>query len=241
MAQHNIGEQPLPMLSQHLVLSLAEQLKVPLMQIGRYSELNASGGATDFLEIQTTADAAMKLLDNYILGVKLSLQDDYSLKREPVSVSAVLYDTSQELRALAKAYGVELELNVAGKYGPVMGHHQALQAALTSLGFALIEALPATGGTQLKLYLATHRCRYGIVAGLYADLPGISTEMLRRGRRLSGRAKQPLAGLTHANAAGVFVADSILSAMNSSVKVSRHQGLYGLGAVLQPNNQMSFV
>jgi hypothetical protein len=221
-----------------LLLSVVEELKLPLLQIARATEQ----GNPDPKSIRTTAEAALQLLDNYALSVRLQLQPN-QLEREPVSVSSVLYDTGQELDALAKNYGVELELNVAGRYGTVMAHRQGLQSALTSLGAALIEALPAMESRQLKLQLASHRSRYGIVAGLYTDTPQLTNAALARGRRLQNErvSRQPLTTISHTSGAGIFVADTILQAMHLRLRASRHHRLYGLGTVLPPNNQIALV
>lgn len=227
-------------LSQQLLLSVVEQLKLPLLQIARQAEHGQMGGRIDLLGLQSTADNAVRLLDNYALGVRLSLEPQ-ALAIEPVSVSSVLYDTGQQLYTLARDYGVELELNIAGRFGPVMAHRQGLQAALVSLGTALIEALPALENRQLKLQLATHHCRYGVVAGLYANTEQLSSETLRRGRALQGRSRQPLPALSQGSAAGVFIADAILNAMQLRLRASRHRRLYGLGTVLQPSNQLQLV
>ena len=230
-----------PALSEQLLLSVAEQLKLPLLQIARQAELASLTNASDLHEIQTTADTALKLIDSYVLGMNLALQGQHELFLEPVSISSVLYDTAQQLNALAKFYGVKLELNVAGKFAPVMAHRQGLQAALVSLGASLIEALPALESPQLRLQLATHRCRYGIVAGVYSDTETLTTDALRQGRKLHGKVRQPLVNVSHASGAGVFVADAILRAMRAKLQVSRHHNLYGLGAVLQPNHQLQIV
>jgi hypothetical protein len=227
-------------LSQELLLSVAEELKLPLLQIARLAELGRLDGEVDLRTIEATASAALKLLDNYALGVRLALEPR-ELNLEPVSVASVLYDTGQQLDALAKSYGVSLELNVAGKFGTVMAHRQGLQAALTSLGAALIEALPALESRQLKLQLATHRSRYGIVAGLYADSDRLTDTALERGRKLHGNSRQPLMSLTHTSGAGIFVADTILKAMHLKLHASRHHRLYGLGTVLPVNNQLHFI
>jgi len=229
-----------PFLSEQLLLSVAEELKLPLTQIARKAEQLRLTGETDLSAIQTTADNALKLLDSYILGVQLRLQPE-QLAPESVSVASVLYDTGQQLDALAKSYGVALELSVTGRFGPVLAHRRGLQAALVSLGASLIEALPAQENPQLKLQLATHRCRYGIVAGLYSETPSLTNQALQRGRQLAGRSRQPLVNLTHTNGAGVFVADTILRAMNLRLRTSRHHRLYGLGAVMQPNYQMQLI
>lgn len=229
-----------PILSQQLLLSVAEELKLPLLQIARQAEQGQLSGQADLALMQSTADTALRLLDNYVLGVRLALEPE-DLAIESVSVSSVLYDAGQQLDALAKSYGVGLELSIAGRYGPVLAHRQGLQAALVSLGAALIEALPAQESTQLKLRLATHRSRYGIVAGLYADTKQLSLEALQKGRELQRHSRQPLMGLTHASGAGIFVADTILHAMHLSLKPSRHHNLYGLGTVMQPNRQLQMV
>lgn len=235
----NEGSTP-EILSQQLLLSIAEELKLPLLQIARQAEQGRLSGATDLALIQNTADTALSLLDNYALGVRLALEPQ-ELALESVSVSSVLYDTGHQLDALAKNYGVELELNIAGRFGPVLAHRQGLQAALVSLGAALIEALPAQDTPQLKLQLATHRSRYGIVAGLYTDTPQLSSQALHKGRQLQKHSRQPLMNLTHTSGAGIFVADTILQAMRLSLKASRHHHLYGLGTVLQPNRQLQLV
>lgn len=227
-------------LSQQLLLSVTEELKLPLLQIARQAEMGRLSGSADLALMQATADTALRLLDNYALGVRLALEPQ-QLALESVSVSSVIYDTGQQLHHLAKSYGVELELNIAGRYQPVLAHRQGLQAALVSLGAALIEALPAQDNPQLKLQLATHRSRYGIVAGLYADTKLLSNEALQKGRQLQRSSRQPLTTLTHTSGAGIFVADTILRAMQLNLRASRHHRLYGLGTVLQPNHQLQLV
>jgi hypothetical protein len=230
-----------PILSQDLLLGLAEQLKLPLLQIARRSELASFGQEVDNAAIQATADSALRLIDSYLLGVRLAEDGQQSLALEPVSVSSVLYDTAQELDAVAKFYGVRLELSIAGKYGPVEANKQALQAALTSLGMSLIEALPALDSKDVTVQLGAHRSRYGIVAGLYSDTPSLTADNLRRGGELLGKSRQPLVGITHSSGAGIFVADAILQAMQLRLTPTRHNKLHGLGAVLQPNNQLQLV
>ncbi|MDB5185387.1 MAG: hypothetical protein JWN38_1195 [Candidatus Saccharibacteria bacterium] len=235
-----IGDASAPILSQQLLVTVAEQLKMPLLQLARQAELGQLAGKADLAAMQTTADTALRLIDNYVLGVRLSLDQD-QLELEPISVSSVLYDSGHELSKLARGYGVDLELHVGGRYSTVMANRHGLQSALVSLGAALIEALPALEVPQLKLQLAAHRCRYGIVAGLYSETEQLTSEALRGGRALVGASRQPLGTLTHTAGAGVFVADAILKAMQLTLKASRHHNLYGLGTTLQPNHQLQLI
>lgn len=242
MARVTADIHPASVLSQELLLALAEQLKVPFMQIARQAELatlnKELGSLTD---ISTAASGALTLIDNYILGVQLAQQPNYMFDTEPVSVSSVLYDATAELLPLANAYGVQLDLSIGGKFTPVMAHRRGLQAALVSLGYALIESLPANDSTQMRLQFSAHRCRYGVVAGVYCDAENLSAKTLQQGRKLHGKARQPLTQLSPSSGAGIFVADAILQAMQSQLTASRHHRLHGLAAVLQPNPQLQLV
>lgn len=228
--------------SQQLLLSIAEQMKVPLLQISRQAEIGSMGLTSDFTNIQTLAENALSLIDGYSLGLQLNRKLSYELESESVSVSSILYDADQQLKTLARLYNVQLELNIGGKYGPVLAHKKGLLAAIIGLASAIIEALPSQPDeVQKTLSLATHRCRYGIVAGVYANIPGISSDALKRGRKLYGFSRQPLVEISHTSGAGIFVADAILKAMKLNLHVSRHRRMYGLGVVLQPSSQLTMV
>jgi len=216
------------------------------VQIARLAEtiIPTTEDSKSLRMIQSTADTGLQLIDNYILGIRLRSEPQL-FELESVSISSILYDTGERLSSLAKSYGVNLELNIGGRFGPVTANKQALQAALVSLGAALIEALPAMDGNlnrQLSLQLATHRSRYGIVAGLYTDASQLSHSLLSSGRKLSSsRSRQPLINLTHTSGAGVFVAETILNAMNLKLTASRHRNLYGIATILTANNQLQLV
>lgn len=226
-----------------LLLSLAQQLRQPLLHIARQAELGrllASAGGRSLEQILISSETALTLVDNYVLSLQ-TLARGQDLWREPVSVGAVLFDAAAELAPAAKQYGVLLELDTSSRIEPVSMHRPSLQAAFVSLGHALIEALAGTGeSTQLRLKLAAHRCRYGVVAGLYCDHDEITVHAFRRSQQLHGTARQPL-NVFASSGAGIFVADALLKAMSAKLKVSRRQHQYGLAAILQPINQLQLV
>jgi hypothetical protein len=253
VSRQTLSEQKLALVqSEKLFLSLAEQMKLPLMQILRQAELgelmstNPVGtqpqvtGGEYLAQVRVNADVALKLIDGYLLSMRLAAEE-YAVSQESVSISSVLNDAAHELHPIARIYGVDLELSLDGKFGPVTANREGLQSALVSLGYSLIEALPASNAPQMRLQLAAHRCRYGIVAGLYADVDRLTADALRQGRRLFGDTRQPLPALSHCGGAGVFVADAILSAIGARLKVSHHNRRSGLGTVLQANPQLQLV
>lgn len=223
-----------------LLRSVAEQLKLPLSTIARQAELGHFTGdmhAVDVTAIHTNATAALTLVESYLLGLQL-MQEQSELLLEPVSVSSLLVDAAHSLSAFAKQYGVALELDVAGKYEPVMAHRQALSAALIALGFALVEGYPLEAG---RLTLAVHRTPHGIITGIYGDYEHLSSEQWRNALALQGRANRPFTAVCQGTGAGIFVAESILRAMSTRLRVGKHRRKRGLAATLQPSQQLQLV
>jgi len=229
---------------ERLLQLLAEQIKLPLMQIARQAELaSVSDQPIKLLGvIEDTADSSLKLLDSYLLSLRLAGVKS-SIQLEPVSVSAVLNETAQSLSNLAKQYDCKLELHLAGRYEPIMAHRAGLEAALTSLGYVFIEAqsvLPKHNDTPV-IKLAAHRGKNGIVAGMFANLDGLSSDVYKRAHHLFGQAHQPLSHLTAGSGAGVFVADSLLQSMSARLRVAHHQKLSGLAATFATSSQLNLI
>lgn len=224
---------------ERLLRALAEQLKVPFMQIARTAELAAAeGDQTAYRHIEYTADMALRLVDSYLLSVQLQALPNLEL--EPVSLSAVLQDTAHSLNQLAKRHECDLEVHLSGKYEPVMAHRQSLEAAYASLGYAFIEAVPVTD-TKHHVLLGAHRSQAGVVAGIFGDQPGLNADMYRRARALYGNARQAMPAASAGSGAGVFVADALLKNMAAPLKLARHHNLSGLAATFLPSRQLQLI
>lgn len=224
---------------ERLLSALAEQLKLPLLQIARGAELaHARGDTKSYIDISYTADMTLRLIDSYLLSVEM--QAVPSLELEPVSVSATLQDTAHALTHLARQYDTELQVDVKGKYQPVMAHRKSLESALMSLGYAFIES-SASEEKNHTVLLGAHQSGSGLVVGAYGNQPAVSAGMLRRGSALFGNAKQALPQLSSSAGAGVFIANALLQSMNSPLRSSRHSSLTGLAATLSPSHQLSLV
>jgi hypothetical protein len=223
-----------------LLRSVADQLKQPLTTIARQAELGeltSDPALVDLAAVRTHATAALTLVDCYLLGLQL-VQEQATLSLEPVSVSSTLVEIAHELDGFARQYDARLELRIAGKYEPVMAHRAGLKSALLALGYALLESYPLTGR---QLTLAVHRTPHGIVTGLYGDYEQLSAAHWRKALELQGKAPQPFSALCKGSGAGIFVAETILQAMSTRLRVGRHQKQQGLATTLQASQQLSFV
>ncbi len=223
-----------------LLLALAEQLKVPLLQIARRAELlqTARNSKSQLTAIELTADNALRLIDNYILSTRLKAEHKVAL--EPISVSSILHDTAQALSKLADDYHCRVELHMSGRYEPVMAHREGLQAALVSIGHDMIEA-ELQQSKRPVVMLAAHRGKKGIVAGIFGQSEGLTADMFRRSRNLYGHTRQPLNTVSAHPATGIFVADSLLRSMATRLRVAHHHKLSGLAATLLPSEQLTLI
>lgn len=222
-----------------LLASVAEQLRVLLLQVARTSELSESEplSVEQLAELRRNSQIGLQLVDHYLLGLSYSSKQ-ISLDLEPVSLSALLHEVAHELDKVAKNYTTKLQLHIDGKYPPVMADRAALKAAVASLGYGLITT--SSSSTKQTVQLAVHRTPHGIVTGVYGD-DVFTAQDIQRGRSLHGRAHQPLTSRTAASGAGIFVADSLFQAMGTSLRSSKFQKRYGLGATFQISGQTQLV
>lgn len=215
----------------HLLRSLADELKLPLLQIARAAELQKQ------LDIETTATNALRLIDGYMLVTKLGMQQQLDLS--PVSVSAMLYEVAQDLGKLAKLYDTDLTIRVIGSPGRVMAHSAALRAGLIGLAYTLM-----TGGMKAPHQVVTMWARQdktGVSAGVLSNYAQLSHDDLVAARRLYGRALQPAGGITQNSGAGLYIADNLFAAMNTSLRVIKAEQQTGIVATLIPSQQLALL
>lgn len=226
-----------------LFRSLAEQVKLPFIQITHAAELSRqkpdpAGLKQLFETISLTSSAALRLIDGYLLSVQL--QREPQLPLEPISLGSVLYDTAHVLDGYAKAHDCEIDLQISGKYEPVMARREILQAALISLGYSFIEA-SVPNKTRSRITIVVRKNAHGINTGIFSATEGLSGSLFKQAKLLKGLVRQPMGGFSTGSGAGVFVADSLFSYLESPLKSGRFRSQQGLSATLAPSRQLSFV
>lgn len=214
-----------------LLAALAEELTLPLLQIARMAEFS-----NDY-EVQRRAEMGLRLINGYVLSLNSS--DQLSLRIEPVTLSSVLHDAAETLRPLAKEQGYRLEVDIDGKFGPVMGDRRLLEQAFTILGYELMQ-VPSENFKPV-ITLATHRSKLGIVAGVFTNNSELTTDSLRRARILLGTARQTISKTSSSTGAGIFVADALIQALSSTLRIARHHKQTGLATTLIPSQQMKLI
>lgn len=225
-----------------LFRALVEDLRVPLLQIARQSELMTLDAQHEHLgdakHIEATADAALKLIDSYVFSTKVLLGQE-QLPLEPVSVAATLHDTAQYMRDIAKLYNHDIEITASNRMGLVMANPKGLQAAFISLAYACIGGMMPQ--ESAKLILSAQKTRHGVAAGVMIQGKKISRRALASARRTYGHVRQPLLEDSHNNSAGIYVADSLFAAMHSELMIKSTRGSSGFMATLLPSHQLALL
>lgn len=108
------------------------------------------------------------------------------------------------------------------------------------LGYGMIEARAQNEGRH-RVLLAAHKSAHGLVAGVFDNQPGLSADMFRRGQALYGTARQAMPAVSGSSGASVFVADALLRAMESPLRVARHNTFTGLAATFYQSVQLSII
>ncbi len=219
-------------------LLVVEQLKSPLTYIARQTEYVQT--AEELADIRRTVEANLALLDSLTIAMQIyAKQTDVSLR--PVMLSSVLYDVAQVLDAYSKQMGCRFELLMSKNQHPVMSNGPGLMLALVNLGYEFITAQTFAGVPTPAVTLATHTSRQNAVAGLYAQGSGITTDVLRKARRLYGGKTQPFPAFSIGNGAGIYMADALLRAVSSRLRASRYHKQQGLATSLPMVPQLTIV
>jgi hypothetical protein len=226
-----------------LLKVVAEEIKRPLIEIARSSELvsltDQSALENVIATVETSANTALDLIDSYLLGLQLAGQQQI-LQLESISIGSVLYDTAHDLDKFAKIYNTTVQLSFKKTQRSVMAHSNGLHAALVNMGRVIIES-QAEHNPPAIINLGLHNYAGLVVAGIYSDMEPIAPAYLRAACKLYSRTRQPFRQLSSSSAAGIFIAHNILQAMSARLRTARYHKQAGLAVTLQPSYQMQLV
>jgi len=225
---------------QRILRNVAEDMKTPFLRILSQAQLGKITQEVDLGFIETTADAALKMLDSFIISTQV-YNGQQQLALQPVSVAAAMYDTTQYLHRLAQLQGCELEVRAPRSVGLAMANPLALQAALTGLGYSFIHALGKKTSKRQIIIFTAKLTKDGVQAGIFSPELEMPAEALHQARRLKGNARQSMPGVMQGSGAGILVADTLFEAMDATLKTARYRSGGGLVATLLPSHQLALL
>lgn len=235
----NANEQAIKSDAQRLFIALAEQLKTPLTQIARSTELTKIDDLrqASLIDIESSAKTALNLIDSYLLSSEIKLNQQ-SMLLEPLSVQLILQEAAHDLEPLSQQYNCQvLVKNIGRNCPPVMANAEGLKSAITSIASVFIESTQNLSKKKRQISLVTHKLGDGVLTGVFSRANGLNNKALLDAEELYGRAKMPFALLNNSGA-GIFVAKSLVEALSSELKFSRYANQLGLAAILPVSKQL---
>lgn len=221
-----------------LFQSVIEQLKLPLLHIANKAELSSELTPQNYSDISDIARMALKLVDSYMLSIEGS--NNQILDLEPVAVGSILRSAAINLSPIANVHSCNIELKLDGSFAPVMSNYRRLEAAITMVGYSLIEAQASSNedpGIIITAYKKNEKTKLGVFSkDLY-----ITRDIFNIFKDQRLNLKQSLPGVSFTPAAGLMVANKIAGSLSTQFGVVKRDNLKGLAVVLSPSSQMRLI
>ncbi|MCA9344355.1 hypothetical protein KC946_00810 [Candidatus Saccharibacteria bacterium] len=219
---------------------IAQNLRSELTKITSNIEYAQLSGDVSLLDdSKYSSQYMLRLIECYLDFLD---QTNISQNVEPVSLSALLKNVASSMAPYAKWQQCDLDLNVAGRYQPVMANREVLNTVLTSLSSVFIVAQSEVKHkARPVITYAVTRSNKGITAGIYSNVEAINSAMLKKARNLYGKSGNPMSASVSNGSAGLYMADSLLNNMSYGLRVSKFHKMTGLSASFEPSKQIALV
>lgn len=189
-------------------------------------------------EIKLLSKHALNTLDHALFAIDV-MQTELPLTT--LSAAAAAQDVASDLRKLATAYGVELDIDITKKLEPVYANEAAIKGALYGLASSLITTHQPSK-KKVCLVIAAQETAPNIQRlGVYSPDLQISPSTIRLARSLVGQARSMAPTETYNAGLGLVVSDQLVQSLGSKMRRFTHRGQKGLGFYVPISSQLSFV
>jgi hypothetical protein len=207
------------------------------LQVRALAEMSSTD-KTAVKEIELVSKHALIALDYALFAVD-ALQAELPLTS--VSAAAAAQDVVENLRLLARAYDVELELDISNKLEPVYANEAALKGVLYGLASSLITASGLTA-KRPKIVIAAQGTTPKVQRlGVYSPNVLMPVAALKQARQLAGRVRFLAPKELHHAGLGLVVSDQLAQALGSQLKRFTHRGQSGIGFYVPMSGQLGLL
>ncbi len=215
-------------------IALAEQLKLPLLQIAYLAESSQGNEPSTPIEIKGISYRALSLIDGYL---QARTQAQTALNLTTIDSGSVFYDVVSDLKPFASSRGFDISINKNSKQ-LITAHVKSLRTMLLLTGIYMIESADREQSGSRKLVLGAHRVRGGVVVGVFSGGVTIGQQMINILKKLQGQAHQILPMVNSDGGMGLVIADELGKQMNTSLRAYKHNSLQGIGSILPISHQL---
>lgn len=215
-------------------IALAEQLKLPLLQIAYLAESSQDAESSTSSEIKGISYRALSLIDGYL---QARTQAQTALDLTTIDSGSVFYDVVSDLKPFASSRGFDISINKNSKQ-LITAHVKSLHTMLLLSGLYMIESTDREQSGSRNLVLGAHRVRGGVVVGVFSGGVTIGQQMINILKKLQGRAHQILPMANSDGGVSLVIADELSRQMNTRLRTYKHNSLQGIGAILPISHQL---
>lgn len=212
-------------------------LQAHFLQIRALTE-TAHNGAKNIDEIKLVSKHALLILDYAMFALDAAQTE---LPLTTISAAAIAKDVTEDLRRLAGAYEVDLDLDVTNKLEPVLTNESAAKGALYGLVSSLI-AIPKASKKRVRIVIAAQETKPNSQRlGVYSPNLSIAPSNIKLSRLLAGKARSAVPTDVHHSGLGLIVSDQLTQFLGSDLSRFTHRGNKGIGFYLPMSSQLSIL
>jgi hypothetical protein len=212
-------------------------LQSHFLQIRALSETSASN-PENLNEIQLVSRHALSILDYAMFALDMAQTE---LPLTTISAAAIARDVTENLRLLAEAYEVDLDLDVTSRLEPVLTNESAAKGALYGLASSLIVS-PNSAKKRTRIVIAAQETKPNSQRlGVYSPNLLINPTKIKLSRLLAGKARSAAPTEVHNSGLGLVVSDQLTQALSSKLSRFNHRGNKGIGFYLPMSPQLSML
>jgi len=188
-------------------------------------------------QIQLLSKHSLMMMDYYLFSIDY-LQTELPLTT--VSAAAVALDVAENLRRLARAYDVCLDLDITQKLEPVYANESALKGILYGLASSLI--IERQESKKVRVVIAAQETAPNIQRlGVYSPDVNMSPTSIKQSRILAGQARAAAPLEISSSGLGLMLSDQLTHALGSKIMRFTHRGQKGVGFYVPMSSQLSFL
>ncbi len=204
-----------------LIRAVGYELKLPLTKMRSISsllvegEFSGSEASEQYRHLDLISRRMIQIIDSILYAGQVET-NQMILHLEPTNISSVVYQVSQELKAIAAKYRKSLNLTVTSELLPAAVDRVALRHSL----YGLIDLLIRSSDSSV-IELLIHHQSDSVMVTLRDDGPGFSMKQVKLAFIRLGKSMQPIKQLPDSSGLALFVAYSLANAMNGELQVKQ--------------------
>lgn len=190
-------------------------------------------------EIRLLSRHALLILDYAMFAIDAAQTE---LPLTTISAAAMAKDVAEDLKRLAGAYDVDIDLDVTKQLEPVLTNEAAAKGALYGLASSLI-VIPRSSDKKIRIVIAAQETKPNTQRlGVYSPDLKVTPSAVKLSRLLAGKNARSVAPAeVHHSGLGLMVSDQLSQALGSQLLKFTHRGNKGIGFYVPMSAQLSIL